>query len=145
MKKSLPVIGCALLLLGLWLIFKCEASIDTSVAPVTPAIPVKPTADIDIGPIHIHPRPGSDIPAPPVPDDDVCSKIQYTPTAANPVAPKADPDDSTDEQPCPCVNGNCPKKSIDVTVKTDNVAVDVKSEQPTQKYQTYRVRKKLFR
>jgi hypothetical protein len=146
MKKSLPVIGCALLLLGIWLAFYANISANNDIVePANQVKPVKPVTDIDIGRIHIHPRdPSTDIPTPPVPDcDDAGAKPTYKSQYMNPVAPKADPDDSADEQPC--VNGNCPKKTVDVNVKTDNVAVDVKSEQPTQKYQTYKVRKRLFR
>ncbi|MFA5766367.1 MAG: hypothetical protein WC919_00400 [Candidatus Paceibacterota bacterium] len=90
MKKILPIIGCVLLVIGIWLIFHANADIVTpNDVPVTPAEPIEP--------VKPKPKPGSEQgstqpPASPVPADD---------KAVNPLkAPVADKPCTDDVCPC---------------------------------------------
>jgi len=97
MKKILPVVGCVLLVVGIWLIFHASAdTVAPNDVPVTPTEPIEPTK----------PKPGSEQgstqpPAPPVPADEPVK-------AVNPLkAPVADK---------PCTEDTCPCKDAEQPV-----------------------------
>jgi len=141
MKKILPIVGCVLLVIGIWLIFYANADV------VTPNdVPVTPTEQVE----PVKPNPGSEQgstpPAPPIPADDPPNPLKA------PVADKPCTEDT-----CPCNKKEQPvsaaKKQYtpvpwtpvpNLPEPTPPEMSSTTDEQPST-YQTIKVRRRLRR